>query len=91
MDYKPKPGLSNDARLAVIEEIVGRMEQRLFGNGQEGEISKIKGRLTSIEQWRSKLGGGAAAMKVVWGIVGAALLLVLRALGSLVVKLLAGS
>lgn len=64
MDYKPTPGLSNDARLAVIEEIVGRMEQRLFGNGQEGEISKIKGRLTELEKWKWKLVGAGALLVI---------------------------
>ena len=64
MDYEPKPGLSKEERLAVIETIVGRMEQRLFGNGQAGELSHIKGRITRLEQFKWKL-LGACSLAVV--------------------------
>ena len=38
-------------RLATIEAIVSRMEQRLLGNGQPGEIDKLKQRVSRLESW----------------------------------------
>lgn len=45
-------------RLARIETIVSRLEQRLLGNGQPGELDKINGRLMSLEKLEAK-GRGA--------------------------------
>ena len=52
MDYTPQHDLSDKERLVAIEQILGRMEQRLFGNGQPGELSTIKKRLTTLEQYK---------------------------------------
>jgi len=61
MDYTAAPGATDKERLRAIEEILGRMEQRLFGNGQPGELSVIKARITSLEQYRWQLGAVISA------------------------------
>jgi hypothetical protein len=38
-------------RLAVIEEIVVRLEERLFGNGQPGEMEHLQTRVRRLESW----------------------------------------
>ena len=38
-------------RLAVIEQIVLRLEERLFGNGQPGEMAKLQERVRQLESW----------------------------------------
>ncbi len=38
-------------RLAVIESVVLRLEARLFGNGQPGELQMLKDRVTRLEAW----------------------------------------
>ena len=38
-------------RLAVIEEIVLRLEERLFGNGQPGEMERLQSRVRRLESW----------------------------------------
>ncbi len=38
-------------RLAVIEEVVCRLEERLFGNGQPGELEQMRRRVRFLEQW----------------------------------------
>jgi len=47
-------------RLGVIEAVLTQMNQRLFGNGQPGEISALKARVTRLESWfwRGAGGGG---------------------------------
>ncbi len=57
MEYKAPAGLTEGERLVRIEEIVGRMDQRLFGNGQPGELSNIKHRIRSLEEYKWKLAG----------------------------------
>lgn len=42
---------TNRERLTVIEEVVLRLETRLFGNGQPGEIAAIKTRVGRLERW----------------------------------------
>ena len=61
MEYKPIPGLSIESRLIVVEEILGRIELRLFGNGQPGELNSIKKRLTDLEQFKWKFVGAMGA------------------------------
>ncbi len=61
-EYKASPGLTDKERLTEIETILGRMEQRLFGNGQPGELSGIKARVTELEKLRWQLIGGAAVV-----------------------------
>lgn len=47
-----------DTRVSKLEE----KTKPLFDNGQPGEITTIKGRLTSIEHWRIKVTGIAAGV-----------------------------
>lgn len=49
MEYLPAPGLSIPERLAVIEQLVGTMNLRLFGNGQPGELATMKNRMEEVE------------------------------------------
>jgi hypothetical protein len=51
---------SDRERLAAIEAIVSRMEQRLLGNGQPGEIDKLKNRITRLESWFWRAAGAVA-------------------------------
>ncbi len=51
-----------------------KMNVRLFGNGQPGELGKIEMRLTALEKFRYTLMGGAMAL----GTLGAILEDVLR-------------
>lgn len=44
-------------RLARIEAIVSRMEQRLLGNGQPGEIDLLKQRTSELEEVAYKAKG----------------------------------
>lgn len=42
--------MSDSERLAVVEEAVLRIEHRLFGNGQPGELSEVERRITKLEK-----------------------------------------
>lgn len=47
-------------RLAVIEEVVLRLEERLFGNGQPSDIATIKERVRILEAWFWRTAGALA-------------------------------
>ena len=47
-------------RLAVIEQVVTRLEQRLFGNGQPGEVQIIRERVRRLEAWAWRAAGAVA-------------------------------
>jgi hypothetical protein len=49
-------------RLAVIEAIVVRLEDRLFGNGQPGEIGLLKQRVAKLETWFWRAAGGVGIL-----------------------------
>ncbi len=51
-------------RLAVIEEILVRLEDRLFGNGQPGELARLQSRVRRLETWFWRAAGavGLAVM-----------------------------
>jgi hypothetical protein len=51
MNEKNAPDRTDRERLAAIEAIVLRMEQRLLGNGQPGIIDKLERRVTRLESW----------------------------------------
>ncbi len=53
---------SDHERLAVIEEVVLRLEARLFGNGQPGEVALLKARVHRIEQWFWRISGAGAVL-----------------------------
>jgi hypothetical protein len=55
--YKPSPNLNLDARVAVIEEMVGELHQGLLGNGQVGSIKLLENRLDALEHLRSRVHG----------------------------------
>ena len=59
------------AQLAVIAEGVERLEKRLFGNGQPGEIERLhcrisaqKERIDRLEAWKWRMAGAIAV--VLW-------------------------
>lgn len=58
---------TDSERLAVIEEVVTRTDHRLFGNGQPGEISSIKGRIAKLENWRWWVVGVAVGLGIALG------------------------
>jgi len=60
MNEKSALERSDRERLAAIEAIVSRMEQRLLGNGQPGEIDKLKHRVTRLESWFWRAAGAVA-------------------------------
>jgi hypothetical protein len=60
MSEKSTAEKSDRERLGTIEAIVSRMEQRLLGNGQPGEIDKLKQRVTRLESWFWRAAGAAA-------------------------------
>lgn len=66
MDYQPDPGLSVEARLLLVERILMRIEERLFGNGQPGELSLMKSRLTALEEFRWKSIGALGVIVVIY-------------------------
>ena len=47
-------------RLAVIEEIVIRLEERLFGNGQPGELERLQTRVRRLESWFWRAAGAVS-------------------------------
>jgi hypothetical protein len=51
-------------RLAVIEDVVLRMEARLFGNGQPGEMEHLQNRIRKLESWFWRA-AGAVGLAVV--------------------------
>lgn len=44
-------------RLASIEATLGSIEKRLFGNGQQGELAALSGRIEAVEKYKWKLVG----------------------------------
>lgn len=57
--------MSDSERLAVVEEVVLRIERRLFGgDGRPGELSELERRISTLERWHLKLIGGMVALGV---------------------------
>ena len=67
MDYQARPDLTVEARLVLIENMVGRMDQKLFGNGQQGELADMYDRISKLETSDHERNG----QKAVWGLLGA--------------------
>lgn len=51
MAYEPMAGLSPEQRQVHIETLVGDLRQRLYGNGQPGDIETMEARITKLESW----------------------------------------
>lgn len=58
--------------VAVIKEVVGRLEKSLLGNGRQGkladlddDISKLDERLEHLEGWRKWINGVTAAVTAI--------------------------
>lgn len=49
-------------RLAIIEAVLTRIENRLFGNGQPGEIGLLKQRVGRLESWFWRATGAIALL-----------------------------
>lgn len=56
--------------IAKIEVMVTDMHERLFGNGQPGELDKLSKRVTSLEHDRSVAKGGFAVLTTFVGFIG---------------------
>lgn len=59
-------------RLAVIEAVLLRLEERLFGNGQPGEIALLKARVTKLESWFWRAAGAGALLALLLEALGLA-------------------
>lgn len=62
MPNRDHSGETDSERLAVIEHAVLDMRQRLFGNGQPGELSSVKARISKLERWQWIAGGALLAL-----------------------------
>jgi hypothetical protein len=60
-------------RLVRIETVVGEIKDRLFGNGQEGELARVKTRLRTLERFRWLILGMVMLLVAVSGIAAALL------------------
>lgn len=60
---------SDHERLVVIEEVVLRMEERLFGNSQPGEIESLKARVRRLESWFWRAAGAAGVAATVFEVL----------------------
>lgn len=58
-----------EERLAVIEAVVIRLEERLFGNGQPGEIASLRLRVARLEAWFWRTAGAAGLLLFVAEVV----------------------
>lgn len=57
-------------RLSRMEGTLDRIERRLFGNGQPGEIAIIKLRVSRLEWYLAlSIGGGAAILWIIERVV----------------------
>lgn len=50
------------SRVAVTEDVVDKMEKRLFGNGQPGILSDLDKRLKHLEKRENRLMGFVSAV-----------------------------
>lgn len=53
-------------------EILVRIERRLFGNGQPGELTKLDARVSILETWKAWSTGICAAVGTIAGALGTA-------------------
>jgi hypothetical protein len=64
--WKPNPAASSDQRMAAIEVMLCEMLNRLFGNGQPGELDRMRAdhqqlalRVSAVESASERTGGAA--------------------------------
>ena len=62
--------IDNARRVAKIETLVEDMHDRLFGNGQPGDITIIKERVTSLEHSRALAKGAFGVITAFLSFVG---------------------
>lgn len=62
-----------DEQLATIKAVVEDMHHRLFGNGQPGELAELRGRASSLEEFKNKVLGALVIIGTALGIVGTAI------------------
>lgn len=76
--YKPDPSIDDSTRLVIIEKAIFDMTDRLFGNGQPGEIASIWGEITKVrEEGRRAVGGLKTKMAYLAG-AGGGLIVILQ-------------
>lgn len=68
LEFDPKRDVLE--RMAVIEYAVMELVHSLLGNGQPGELEKIKARLAFLERWLFWAMGAAAGIGFVAGLFG---------------------
>jgi hypothetical protein len=56
-------------RLAVIESMVHDIHGRLFGNGQPGELEKLKARVGVLERIGWMTAGACTTVGIIWAAV----------------------
>lgn len=59
--------MNENTELAVIKEVVLRLEHRLFGNGQPGVIEEHSKRIAKLENWRWWVVGIAVGLGIALG------------------------
>lgn len=59
-----------DDLLIRISTQVEEMHERLFGNGQPGELDKAKSRIYDLEEWKNKASGGLVIISILIGVLG---------------------
>ena len=60
-------------KMSAVEQVLLRLEHRLFGNGSPGELSELKTRASNLEEFKNKVLGALTVIALLLGIVGAAL------------------
>lgn len=67
----PQTFLTDHDLLIKIATTVDAMNHSLFGNGQPGELQRLKDRTATLEEFRWKFVGGLALLGILSGSVGA--------------------
>ncbi len=70
MAYEARPELTVGERLILIETMVGRLEQKLFGNGNPGEIAALEGRISGLEKSDIEHRATTAGQRTLWAALG---------------------
>lgn len=60
-------------KMSAVEQVLLRLEHRLFGNGNPGELAELKSRASNLEEFKNKVLGALTVITLLLGAVGAAL------------------